>query len=182
MGKDAMLPGFEDKKVIPIPVLQFTSKRQGQEANISGRLCEGAIEAAFRARGIHVVEYKDTRGGDLFEPRRLIKHAPFRSIFGARSRSEFVYEHGPHLAVRIECKVQNEPGSIDEKFPYLLMNALEAQPEPCIWFVIAGLGARTRAIKWLRNAVDNCRKKQLRLYSVEEAQRAVKRLVEQGIG
>lgn len=53
----------------------------------------------------------------------------------------------------IESKWQDQGGSVDEKFPYLVLNIKECYP--CSTIVIAGgKGARAGAIQWLRSQVD----------------------------
>lgn len=158
---------------------QFAEKRQGQECNISGKLLEESIERSFKVRGVHVSQH--TRNGDLFERRVLLRHVPYVSIYGARSFSEFVYKHGGEMLVRIECRAQQVAGSVDEKFPYLLKNAIEAMPEPFVWFVLDGTGARSKAVEWLKREAQRAPiGKTIRVYTQAEATRAIKFLVERG--
>jgi PD-(D/E)XK nuclease superfamily domain len=174
-----MLPG---NAASPADDLTFTSKTQGQESNISGRLCEEAIESCFRRRGILIVDHRSTNGTpDIFEARRLVRNVPYKSLAGCRSRSEFVYEHGPKILVRFECRSQNEPGSVDEKLDWLIDNAADAMPEPYIWIVLNGIGARPKMIQWAKGKIEKLRRvKTIRLYNLAEAQRAIKLLVERG--
>jgi hypothetical protein len=167
----------------PIPE-RFVEKRQGQESNIAGKLLEQAIERAFAVRDIHVTRYSDSGGlgqSDLLARRRLVRRVPYTSIYGARSYTEFVYCHGDDLRVRIECKSQQVAGSVDEKFPYLLWNAQQTMPEPAVWFIIEGIGARAKAMQWLKTEAQRTRKKTIRVFTLAEARRAIKRLVEQGV-
>jgi hypothetical protein len=55
--------------------------------------------------------------------------------------------------MRIECKWQQSSGSVDEKFPYLYLNCIEAMPEKQIMIVVDGNGARSGAVSWLKDAV-----------------------------
>ena len=162
---------------------KFEEKKQGQDANIAGKLCEKAIEDAFSMRGVFVTTYTKTKNamGDFFERRLLIKNVPFTSIYGSRSHTEFVYQHPGELRVRIECKSQQTPGSVDEKFPYMIQNAKLQMPEKFIWFVMEGIGARTKAITWFKEEASKTKDKKIRVFNVLEAQRAIKRLVEGGI-
>lgn len=162
--------------------LTFASKTQGQESNISGHLCEEAIESCFRRRGILIVSHRSSGGvADIFEQRRLLRNVPYKSLAGCHSRSEFVYEHGPNISVRFECRSQNEPGSVDEKLAWLIANAAEAMPEPYVWIVLNGTGARPKMIQWAKGKIEKLRSvKTIRLYNLAEAQRAIKPLVERG--
>jgi hypothetical protein len=162
--------------------LTFARKTQGQESNISGGLCEEAIQSCFRRRGILIVDYRSTNGVlDIFEKRRLVRNVPYKSLAGCRSRSEFVYEHGPDISVRFECRSQNEPGSVDEKLDWLIDNAADAMPERYVWIVLNGTGARPKMIQWAKGKIEKLRRvKTIRLYNLAEAQRAIKPLVERG--
>lgn len=53
----------------------------------------------------------------------------------------------------IECKWQASSGSVDEKFPYLVMN-IALSKKPTI-IILDGGGYRLRAEKWLRDQVDD---------------------------
>jgi hypothetical protein len=156
---------------------------QGYEANHSGRFLEDAIEHEFKARRVHIVSWIESEGGnlDLFTAKQLLKGAPYKSIYGCASRSEFLYSHYPVVTCRIECKWQEGPGSVDEKFPYLIMNAQRAMVETNIWIVLDGGGARADAIQWIKVEALKIENKKIRIFSLIEAKRAIKDLVEKGI-
>lgn len=79
----------------------------------------------------------------------LVQHLPYTSIYGStRSRSELGLVEPSGKVTRIECKWQNVSGSVDEKFPYVLENAL-AVPESRILIVVGGNGFKPQAIEWL---------------------------------
>lgn len=79
----------------------------------------------------------------------LVKHLPYTSIYGSnRSKSEFGLVAPGGAITRIECKWQNVPGSVDEKFPYVVENAL-AVPERQVLIVVGGDGFKQAAIEWL---------------------------------
>lgn len=54
----------------------------------------------------------------------------------------------------IECKWQQTPGSVDEKFPYLNLNIQEHYQEKTI-VIIAGTSAREGAINWFEKRVKD---------------------------
>ncbi len=156
---------------------------QGREANHSGQFLEEAIEREFGRRGIASETWKQSaRGnGHLFAHRRLTKRVPYASLYGGRaSYSEFVYFVGLSPFLRIECRWQEKPGSVDEKFPYLFLNARDHMPEPNIWLVIDGDGARPKGIAWLKREAATVSRKLIRVLTLTEAKKAVKRLVETG--
>ena len=108
-------------------------------------------------RGFLVSEWSSDSGNrDLLNPRRLIRNAPYVSIYGHDARSEFLLvDEVAGREVRIECRWQQVQGSVDEKMPYLYHSAVDAMPEREIVFLIGGGGARPSSVKWLR---DNCSK------------------------
>lgn len=55
--------------------------------------------------------------------------------------------------VRIEAKWQGAKGSIDEKLPFLYLDAAHAMPEDDVILIVEGPGWREGAINWLRDAV-----------------------------
>lgn len=155
---------------------------QGYEANHSGKFLESVIESEFRARKVDVASWNESEGTlSLFYQRRLLTRVPYTSIYGCNSHSEFVYLHqASALQVRIECRWQEGAGSVDEKFPYLLENARDAMPERNVWLVVDGGGARPDAVAWLRKRASQEPSKRIRVYSMIEAKKAIKILVETG--
>jgi len=150
------------------------------ESNHSGVGLEYYIEHEFKSRNVLVQYYSvNANNHDLFVEGILLKCVPYTNIYGCRSTSEFVYSHGP-VAVRIECRRQDVSGSVDEKFPYLLMNAIEAMPENNIWFVVDGNGARKKALEWLHRKARSYGSKNIRLYNLTEARIAIKNLLTKG--
>lgn len=154
---------------------------QGQESNLSGEFLEETVEREFRARRVAVFQYADNGNNeDLFAERFLLRDAPYTSIYGCNSRSEFLYRHRFGFDLRIECKWQQVPGSIDEKLPYLLMNATHAMPEKNIWLIVDGNGARTKAVDWLRLECSRVTAKTIRVYNIIDVRKAIKNLLDQG--
>lgn len=153
---------------------------QGGESNHSGFGLEHYIEHEFQSRGVSICDFGMNRNNhDLFVPRFLLRRVPYTSIYGCQSVSEFVYRDGS-IEVRIECRRQDTAGSVDEKFPYLFMNATEAMPENNIWFVIDGNGARLKALEWLKRKCRSQMNKNIHVYSLIEARLAVKNLLLKG--
>ena len=85
----------------------------------------------------------------------LLKHVPYTSIYGHPAVSEFVAVEPSGTRTRIECKWQQSSGSVDEKFPYVYLNALEAVPEEHVIILVDGGGAKPNAVAWLKNAAKN---------------------------
>lgn len=74
--------------------------------------------------------------------------------------------------IRIECKWQQSPGSVDEKLPYLYLNAVEKYPEQDIIILLDGGGYKAGAKAWLENAIKtnwcNKKNKNIRLMALTE--------------
>lgn len=74
-----------------------------------------------------------------------------QSIYGLPLLADFWLRGAPGYpdGLAIEVKWQQSPGSVDEKFPYLVLNIQQCYPCPSI--VIAdGGGQRPGALNWLR--------------------------------
>lgn len=112
---------------------------QGAFANATGSGAENLLACILRERG--------------YEFERHCKIC--KSVYGHAIRVDFfitnipAYPHG----LVIECKWQDVAGSVDEKFPYLVLNIKERFPCPAI-IVVDGRGQRDGAITWLKNQVD----------------------------
>jgi hypothetical protein len=162
-----------------MPLFQ-TPKTAGQDANISGQLCERSLREAFIVRRVPVVPWRP-QAADLFYDQVLLTNVPYTSIYGSESRSEFVYrQHSAAISVRIECRSQQSGGSVDEKFPFLFANACKVK-ENAVWIVLNGDGARKNAVEWLKSSALRHEEKTIRVYSENEARRAIKHLVEEGV-
>ena len=103
---------------------------------------------------------RDRKGIDAAEQKYgrelLLRNVPFESIYGHASKTEFLLSSALHdKLIRIECKWQQVSGSVDEKFPYLFLNCLEAMPEQEIIIIVDGGGAKPGAIDWLKNTVTS---------------------------
>lgn len=153
-------------------------KNAGQEANISGRHCERGIMQAFMSREVPVLWYRQ-QAEDLFYESVLLRNVPYRNCWGGISKSEFVYYGPGGLSVRIECRAQHASGSVDEKVNFLRDNAYIA-PESAVWIVIAGRGARPVARSFLERECHNWSGKTIRIYDQDDAQKAVKVLIQDG--
>lgn len=132
----------------------------GTRANRTGRVLESQVEAAFRSHGYVIVKYPEYRShaGRYIGQRVLLKNVPYTSIYRHRGYSEFVaIDPAQDRSVRIECKWQQSPGSVDEKFPYVYLNAVEAMTEPHVIIIVDGGGAKADAVSWLRRTVEQRR-------------------------
>lgn len=150
---------------------------QGGEANHSGQFLENAIEQEFKRHGVRVFEYAcKGDNGDMFEQQFLLKNVPFVTEYGTNGRSEFVFRSFRGGDVRIECRWQQQSGSVDEKFPYLLKNALRC-PEQEVWLVVDGGGAKPEAIAWLKKKAAQIDAKAILVLNLPEVRDRIKHLV-----
>jgi hypothetical protein len=70
--------------------------------------------------------------------------------------------------IRIECRVQENSGSVDEKYPYLFWNARDYMPEPEVILLLHGEGPRPQALSWLRRECKAVDTKVIRVYGISE--------------
>ncbi|MEQ8191790.1 MAG: PD-(D/E)XK nuclease superfamily protein [Candidatus Eremiobacterota bacterium] len=135
----------------------MTDKKQGSLATGSGNTLEQTITGTLLSKGFTPVNYgeyikkKHNYGEEL-----LLKNVPYKTIYGHDGKTEFLLKSRKYsIEVRIECKWQQASGSVDEKYPYLYLNCIEAMPEKDIIIIIDGGGAKEGAVKWLKKAAEN---------------------------
>ena len=128
--------GFE---VPAVPAVPEVKDKQGRRANKTGNSAEATIYCIFRERGYEIRRHYAI--GDS-----IYKH-PLKVDFYIRGLPMF-----PDGLI-IESKWQQTPGSVDEKFAYLVRNIRERYPCPAI-IIYGGGGARTGAIEWMKEEVD----------------------------
>jgi hypothetical protein len=125
--------------------------KQGQQAVTSGRKAEAFIYCILKEAGYTV------------QRQYLIG----LGIYGEALKTDF-YVTGLRdfpLGLIIESKWQEKPGSVDEKFPYLVQNIIRCYPCPAI-IVYGGKGAREGGLEWLHTQADG--QKLLAVFSLEE--------------
>ncbi|MHB9291449.1 hypothetical protein Holit_00525 [Hollandina sp. SP2] len=115
------------------------------------------MESTFKAKGFEIAMFREwERRKEAYSEDLLLKHCPFKNIYNHDGYTEFLLYsktyQGPKGAIRIECKWQQSSGSVDEKFPYLYLNFIEAMPEKELVIIVDGNGARSGAVSWLKNA------------------------------
>ena len=65
-------------------------------------------------------------------------------------------------------KWQQSQGSVDEKFPYLYLNCIQAMPEREIILLIDGNGYKPGALAWLKQAVASQDAKLIHVFNLVE--------------
>lgn len=129
---------------------------QGAKANKNGKIFENMCIPIFVEYGFEVLKHKDflkrEKAGTL-PTRYVIKDAPYRTIYDHRGKSEFLICAEDNREIRIENKYQEAAGSVDEKYPYTLLNAMN-YPEKEVIIVIDGGGYKPGARRWIVDRVN----------------------------
>jgi hypothetical protein len=128
----------------------------GRTANRNGRTLENTVIHTFEDKGFQAISYSDwVRRPDKYGDDLLLKNAPYTTIYGQPGKTEFLARSRRYgLTIRIECKWQQTSGSVDEKFPYVYLNAIEAMPESHVMILVDGGGAKRSAVNWLKTAAS----------------------------
>lgn len=135
-----------------------------KKSNISGNLLETTVKTVLTAEGFELVKYRDwEKNKEKYGDEILLENVPFDTIYNHKGKTEFLLKSKKYnLNIRIECKWQQVSGSVDEKLPYLYLNAIEAMPENTVMILIDGKGWKHGAKEWLKKSVKQ------KKYSTEE--------------
>lgn len=136
---------------IPFAVLFQPVYAQTPTASSSGLSLEKRIQGDLQAAGYEIIASKDWNEARLYQtenPRFVILDAPYNSIYGHRARIEFLIILGDRQ-ILVETKRQRVPGSVDEKLPYVYLNALNNLPEREFILIVEGNGFKPGAIDWI---------------------------------
>lgn len=145
---------------------QTRTVNQGGAANTNGHTLEDAMIPMFQHHGFDIIQNAEIKHDPSIldnKQKYIIRNAPFTTIYASNGKTEFVIVdltqtdiNGiPGRKVRVEAKWQQTPGSVDEKYPYMLLNGIYQYPESEIVFVVDGGGYKKQARKWLQDAIDN---------------------------
>ena len=129
---------------------------QGTKANFTGEQLEGFIEDTLRRNNYEYVPLLSFDESVKVGSKPIYtRQYRLESIYGTPLKCDFILYHPEHYAdcLIIEAKWQQSSGSVDEKFPYLVLNIREKYPCATI-VVIEGGGYRKGAIEWLRKQED----------------------------
>lgn len=131
---------------------------QGAQANKNGRVFENMMIPIFRDAGFEVFNESELAKPNVQKQisqlkRYIIKNASYMTIYNSGGKTEFVIVDDPRR-IRVEAKYQAAPGSVDEKYPYMLLNGIYQYPESEIIFVVDGGGYKPGARDWLKKQID----------------------------
>ena len=126
---------------------------QGAQANLNGKVFESMMIPIFEVSHFEVYTEAELTKLSELPDRYIVKNASFITIYKERGRTEFVIINGTRK-IRVEVKYQATQGSVDEKYPYMLLNGIYQNPENEIIFVVDGGGYKSGARKWLQEQID----------------------------
>ena len=130
---------------------------QGAQANKNGKVFENMMIPIFADAGFEVFTQSDLKKKKVQKKiqtlkRYVVRNSSYITIYGEGGKTEFVIIDDPRR-IRVEAKFQASNGSVDEKYPYMLLNGIFQYPESEIIFVVDGGGYKPGARKWLENRI-----------------------------
>jgi len=135
----------------------MTIKQGGTQANYTGTILEKFILDRLNEQGYAYVDH------NRFVPTRFLEQPIFtqkfhigQSIYGTPQYCDFIAYHPqkwPNNLV-IESKWQEVGGSVDEKYPYLVLNIQMKYATPTV-LILDGNGYKKGAEKWIREQAGN---------------------------
>ena len=132
---------------------------QGAKANMTGKIFENQCKPLFEEYGFILLDnakYEKLKAKNQLPDKYVILNAPFTTIYNHKGKTEFVIvDNTLNKRIRVENKYQSAAGSVDEKYPYVLLNAIEAYPENEIIIVIDGGGYKDGALEWIKTKVKD---------------------------
>lgn len=143
----------------------------------SGNTLESTIKGTLEAKGFVSVMYSTwIKKPDNYGKELLLKNVPYTSIYGGKGYTEWLLKSERwNKEIRIEAKWQGGSGSVDEKFPYYYLNAIEQIPENELIIIYGGGGFREGAVPWLKEVVRTHKytqsdtvQKTMHVFNVEE--------------
>ena len=144
--------------------------KQGTRANFTGNSLEDFIYNAIERKGYQFVEKKEFEAARyLDQPVFTAQYPVAKSIYKTTLYCDFIIYHPDKHedCLIIESKWQQSSGSVDEKFPYLVINIKERYPSATI-VVLDGGGYKKHADTWLRDQVDQ---KLIHVFNMREFQK-----------
>ena len=144
--------------------------QQGTRANYTGNQLEKVIKFSLEEKGYKFVERGQFDSARYLEqPIYTTQYPVAKSVYGTRLVCDFILYHPQKHSdcLVIESKWQQSSGSVDEKFPYLVLNIREQYPCSTI-IVLDGGGYKKGAEEWLRKQQDE---KLIHVFNMMEFQR-----------
>lgn len=130
----------------------------GGKANRTGNQLEAFVEFILNSRSYGL--YQGVKK-HLFEERLSITNRTYakqvpcgESIYGTRRKCDFLVLNPKKFpnGLIIECKWQQRSGSVDEKYPFTVLNVIKIGVPTII--LIDGAGYKKQAVEWLRSQIN----------------------------
>lgn len=145
-------------------------KQGGETANLTGSRLKKFIENTIIENGYKYIDNKKFKPAIyLDQPIYSKRFCVGQSIYKTNLFVDLIIYHPqkhPDCLV-IKSKWQQGPGSVDEKYPYIILNIQKQCPYDCI-FILDGGGYKKEAEKWIRNQVGG---KLLKVFTMSEFQK-----------
>lgn len=125
---------------------------QGGQANYTGTQLQEFVYNRLQERGYKVIDRKRFDTAIYFgQPLFAVEYAIGKSIYGTQQFCDFILFHPEKWpdGLVIEAKWQESAGSVDEKYPYLVLNIQMNYGKPTI-LLLDGGGYKPGAEKWVR--------------------------------
>ena len=143
----------------------------GRQANKTGNMLQSVVEdlllrhqyVPFPNHKKQIFTNRNAINGKQYATQALVG----QTIYGTDRRCDFIVFNKSKFPddLIIECKWQEKPGSVDEKFPLLLQNIIKTAIPTII--ILDGDGYKPKARTWLLSQVD-CHDVLLGVYSLQE--------------
>lgn len=148
---------------------------QGAQANLNGKIFEDMCIPIFTNHGYKIFQQSEIKKNPgIIEniEKYVIRNAEYMSIYNHKGKTEFVLVNADRR-VRVENKYQAAAGSVDEKFVYTLLNAIEAYQEKETIIIIDGGGYKPGARQWVQDRINENwlnfkEKKDIKLMNITE--------------
>jgi len=132
-------------------------KQGGTRANYTGKILEKFVEDRLIERGYTFIDKKKFQPSTyLNQPIYSKQYFSGKTIYETNIYCDFVLFHPEKWkeCLIIECKWQESGGSVDEKYPYLILNIQTRYPYKTI-LLIDGGGYKQGALDWIKSQIGN---------------------------
>lgn len=111
------------------------------------------IEALLTQRGFQIFDENLISDVDPDIRQIAFRNPKYMSIYGKESKNNFLLiDYDKHIRKRVEIKIQSTSGSVDQKFPYLYLNAALTFPkDDDVILLLEGKGYSHQSINWLKS-------------------------------
>jgi len=135
----------------------MTEVQGGTRANYTGRILEKFIEDRLKERGYTFIDKRKFKpsiyiGQPIYSKQFFLG----QNLYNTNTYCDFVLYHPEKWndCLVIESKWQESGGSVDEKYPFLILNIQMRYPHKTI-LVIDGGGYKQGALEWIKGQVGN---------------------------